>query len=84
MANPAKSLWDDEALDGAILQAHQRQDGLKLAELYALAANRMQEQGELEAEGFLLTQAYVFALESGHADAEALRKRLITLGREQA
>ena len=44
----------------------------------------MLERGELEAEGFLLTQAYVFALESGHCDAESLQKRLMALGREQA
>ncbi|MFD0916415.1 hypothetical protein ACFQ14_08355 [Pseudahrensia aquimaris] len=73
---------DAAALDAAILAAHERQDAENLAHLYHQAALLKLAEGDLPAHGFLLTQAYVFALESGHCLSAELRDMLIQLGRE--
>lgn len=64
------------------MEAHGSGDGYRLAELYQLAASVKLEAGDADARGFLLTQAYVFALESGHRDAAAIRNLLAADGRE--
>lgn len=68
-----------ETLDAALLAAHAAGDGAALARLYAEAAHGAEDP---EAEGFFLTQALVFALESGLDEAEGLRARLCGMGRE--
>jgi hypothetical protein len=71
---------DGAALDGALLDAHARGDRAALVGLYAEAADRADEA---RAAAFFLTQAYVFALETGDARAPALRARLVELGSER-
>ncbi len=68
------------ALDGALLDAHARGDRPALVTLYAEAAELADDT---RAAAFYLTQAYVFALESGDGRAGALRARLVELGSER-
>jgi hypothetical protein len=63
--------------EAAILAAHARGDGAALVAGYADAARG---RGPDEA-AFLLTQAWIFALEAGDARAEALGARLRAMGR---
>ncbi|MEN0041047.1 MAG: hypothetical protein AAF764_06880 [Pseudomonadota bacterium] len=72
----------DEELDDAILAAHAVSDADRLAQLYSDAAQRKQKEGDGKAYGFLLVQAYVFALESGSPLANDLHARLKRMGRE--
>lgn len=66
-------------LDTRLLAAHGRGDRAALVALYAEAAEAAEEE---QARCFYLTHAYVFALEAGHAQAPALRARLVAAGRE--
>lgn len=66
-------------LDSRLLAAHARGDGAALAALYTEAADAAAAE---EARYFYLTHAYVYALETGHAAAPALRARLTAAGRE--
>ena len=67
------------SLHNAILAAHAAGDHRGLVTLYRQAA-----EGAVGAKetGFFLTQAYVFALETGHSDAPELHQALCGLGRE--
>ncbi|MEE9313238.1 MAG: hypothetical protein V3V02_01185 [Rhizobiaceae bacterium] len=69
-------------LDKEILRAHDEGDSYKLAELYSEAARIKKHAGEMNAAGFLRTQAFVFALESAHPLEGELRKALVVDGRE--
>ena len=71
-----------EALDGQIIAAHAAQDNLTLADLYQRAARLKLDLGDGEAAGFLMTQAFVYALDSGHSDASSIRAWLAADGRE--
>ena len=71
------------ALDAALLKAHAEEDGPTLARLYSEAADLSEAAGEHEAMCFYLTHAYVFALEAGSPEAEALHARLKAEGREE-
>ena len=64
------------------MAAHARGDGTKLAHLYLLAAQEKSDEGDADAAGFLLTQAYVFALESGSDLATPIRRKLVAAGRD--
>ena len=66
-------------LDSRLLAAHYARDIHTLAALYAEAADTANDE---RACAFYLTHAYVFALEAGAAMAEALRDRLVAMGRE--
>ena len=66
-------------LDRELLKAHSREDLPSLIRLYTYAAD--QHPIRSEGEAFYLTHAYVFALEAGAPEAEALNKRLADLGR---
>lgn len=66
-------------LDTRLLAAHARGDRAALVALYAEAAEGAAEE---QAHYFYLTHAYIFALEAGHAQAPALRARLVAAGRE--
>ncbi len=72
----------EELLHNRILAAHEHGDGHLLAQLYLDAANRMRSDKNNEAVAFLLTQAYVFALDSGSDLAVELHKELVELGSE--
>ncbi|MGC1504755.1 MAG: hypothetical protein WA782_11520 [Sulfitobacter sp.] len=67
------------SIDAALLAAHAAGDGQAMMRLYALAAETAQTP---DAAAFFLTHAYVFALETGHADAQRLHQQLVNAGRE--
>ena len=69
-----------ETLDERLVAAHAKRDLVALSALYAEAADAA---GNLDAECFFLTQAYVCALDAGGAQAENLRARLVVHGREE-
>lgn len=71
------------ALDAALLKAHEDEDVRTLVLLYSEAADMADASGDVEAMCFYLTQAYVFALEIGAPEADALHARLKTEGREE-
>jgi hypothetical protein len=56
-------------LDAQLLAAHGCGDAARLALLYNQAAQTMAERGETDAAAFFMTHAYVFALDSGLAEA---------------
>ncbi len=66
-------------LDRQILAAHAAGDGAALADLYARAAEALTDEA---ARAFFLTQALVFALETGHPREPDLREQLREMGRE--
>lgn len=66
-------------LDAALLAAHHKGDAAQLVTLYQQAAD---QANDAEAAGFYLTHAHVFAMEIDHPDRDALRARLIAMGRE--
>lgn len=66
-------------LHDRILAAHRAGDRAALAALYAEAAEA--QTGE-DARAFFLTQAWVLALEAGSPAAEALRRTLVAMGRQ--
>ncbi len=72
-----------QQIDAELIAAHERGDGPTLAGLYEAAAGLRDEQGDVDAACFFLTQAYVFALEAGLDRSGALRDRLIANGREE-
>ena len=72
-----------EELNTAILAAHAAEDRARLVGLYALAADQAEARAEIDAACFFLTQAYVFALETGDAMAADLHRRLLAHGREE-
>jgi len=69
-------------LDAELLEAHARDNRSALVRLYAQAADLKERAGDEDAACFLLTQAYVFALELSHPDSERLHRRLVAKGRE--
>lgn len=66
-------------LNARLLAAHAADDRRALAELYEAAAKATDDE---DAAGFFLTQAYVFALETGHAATGRLRAALVAAGRD--
>ncbi len=66
-------------LDARLLAAHEAADHGALVALYAEAAETAEDE---DARAFFLTHAYVFALDTGAPEAEALRHALVTMGRE--
>lgn len=69
-----------EDLNARLLAAHEGDDRFALIRLYTEAADMA---NDLDAECFFLTYAYIFALEMGAPEADALRARLIAHGREE-
>ncbi len=69
-------------LDARLIAAHGRGDGETLVVLYREAADAAEAQGDIDRAFFYLVHAYVFALETGHGDAESIRRRLKSGGRE--
>lgn len=72
-----------EDLDAALLDAHARDDGPALAQLYGQAADLAEAKGDINTCCFFLTQAYVFALQTDAPQADALHARLVAYGREE-
>ena len=73
---------DDAALDAALIAAHEAGQTIELITLYTRAADRLEAKDETDAACFMLTQAYVFALDAGDDRAGVLRTRLVAHGRE--
>jgi len=72
---------DRATLDQTLMNAHEQADLPALVRLYSIAADRAEVAQDLDATCFYLTHAFVFALESGAAEAKALNKRLADYGR---
>jgi hypothetical protein len=72
----------EDALDAALLQAHAADDGPALARLYRQAGEARLDAGDIDAGCFYLVQAYVWALDCGAPEAEAIRAILVAYGRE--
>ncbi|MDJ1007318.1 MAG: hypothetical protein QNJ13_05780 [Paracoccaceae bacterium] len=68
-------------LDRRILAAHKAGRGRDLARAYAEAADAAAAAGDADREAFFLTQAYVFALDTGAAEAGRYAARLRAAGR---
>ncbi|MFW8634845.1 hypothetical protein [Cribrihabitans pelagius] len=68
-------------LDGALLKAHAGHDLPALVRLYTVAGDRAEAEGNIDAACFYLTHAFVFALEAGAPEADALNRRLAARGR---
>lgn len=66
-------------LDAVMIRAHATGEHAALVRLYAQAAD---QAADLDAACFYLTHAYVFALEAGAPEAQALHARLVAHGRE--
>ena len=71
-----------DGLDKALIAAHEMGDHGELVQLYRQASAYMLTRGQVDAGCFFLTQAYVFALEIGAAEAPEIRRILVTHGRE--
>lgn len=69
-----------QALDAALIAAHEAGDGRRLVGLYTQAAD---QANDVDAECFFLTHAYVFALQTGAPEADMLHARLKAYGREE-
>ena len=65
-------------LNDTILAAHARDDRRALVGLYTQAAD---QTNDINTVCFFLTYAYIYALELGHPDADALYARLHAHGR---
>lgn len=72
----------DTALDGAIRNAHDKGDLVALVDLYCEGSGRKAAGGDADASLFLLTQAYVMALDTGDMRAAAIHAQLVAAGRE--
>jgi hypothetical protein len=72
---------DREALDSALLEAHDQNDVETLIRLYTVAADDAELHQDIDAACFFLTYAFVFALESGAPEAATLNQRLAARGR---
>ena len=70
-----------EDLDRLLLKAHDRNDHAALIRYYTMAANEREAAQDIDAACFYLTHAFVFALESGAPEADALNARLASHGR---
>ncbi|MEM6823980.1 MAG: hypothetical protein AAF566_02615 [Pseudomonadota bacterium] len=69
--------------DTALVAAHAARDVDTLVLIYQGAAERAEACGDIDRACFFFTQAYVWALEAGHAAAPALHAWLVARGREQ-
>jgi hypothetical protein len=74
---------DKGALDKLLLDAHSRNDHKDLVRYYGLAADESEAKGDIDAACFYLTHAFVFALEAGTPEADALNARLAEHGRAE-
>lgn len=70
------------ALEDALLSAHAADDRMALVSLYKEAGEIKKQAGETDAACFYFTQAYVFALETGHEAAGDLLGKLVQYGRD--
>jgi len=69
-------------LDARLIAAYERGDGDAMVALYREAGEAAEALGDVDRACFYFVHAYVFALETGHRDAESIRNRLKAHGRE--
>lgn len=74
---------DRPQLERALLAAHAAGDHAALAGLYTAAGDQAEAAGDIDGACFYLTHAFVFALETGAPEAEALNRRLAARGRAE-
>jgi len=70
-------------LESELLAAHELGDNHRLVDLYKRAGQFREMGGDIDAACFYYTHAYVYALETGHADRDWLKARLVKFGREE-
>ncbi len=70
-----------EALNSALLKAHDSDDIPALIGLYARATDAAEAAGDVDRAAFFATHAWIFALEAGDARAVGLRARLLNWGK---
>jgi hypothetical protein len=72
-----------ERLDEQVLKAHEQGDHGALVDVYHMLGDEELAGGKITSGCFLLTQAYVYALEAGDARANEIHKILKSHGREE-
>ena len=72
-----------ERLNEKVLQAHEDGDRSTLVDVYDMLGQEELAQGQVTSACFLLTQAYVYALESDDSRAPKIHKILKSHGREE-
>jgi len=72
---------DLQTVEKALLLAHEQNNYSDLVTYYSKAATLMENQGDIDAACFYLTQAYVYAMECGSDQAQELHNRLAKHGR---
>lgn len=70
-------------LDDEIIEAHSDDDRHRLCTLYLKAGEVKEATGDIDAACFLLTQAYVYGLETGNKDCARARAKLVAHGRDR-
>jgi len=67
---------EQDALESALLRAHDKNDVAELVRLYTIAGDLAEQRQDIDAACFYLTHAFVFALEAGAPEAAILNKKL--------
>lgn len=79
MGEATEKTW----LDGALIDAHSRDDNEALIALYEQAGFAREKCGDERGACFYFTHAYVFALEQGAPQADQIKARLVNYGRDR-
>ena len=72
-----------ERLNTKILDAHKNGNINILVDIYFMLGNEELKKTAIKSGCFLLTQAFVYALEAGDCRAQEIRQILISYGREE-
>ena len=72
-----------ERLNTKILDAHKNENINILVDIYFMLGNEELKKSAIKSGCFLLTQAFVYALEAGDSRAQEIRQILISYGREE-
>ena len=72
-----------ERLNTKILDAHKNENISILVDTYFMLGNEELKKSAIKSGCFLLTQAFVYALEAGDCRAQEIRQILISYGREE-
>jgi hypothetical protein len=72
-----------ERLNTKILDAHKNENISILVDIYFMLGNEELKKSAIKSGCFLLTQAFVYALEAGDCRAQEIRQILISYGREE-
>jgi len=72
-----------ERLNTKILDAHKNENISILVDIYFMLGNEELKKSAIKSGCFLLTQAFVYALEAGDSRAQEIRQILISYGREE-